>query len=102
MSSGRQQLSRKIVTKTYLLSLGKKIPSQRLALFMSSTKAATLGKISSQRNFLKIVELIHKTGVDVFLKTYMMSSTKTCFMNQPSGPEIILCNRFGDICNCCS
>ena len=53
-------------------------------LFMSSTKAATLGKNSLQRNFLKIVELIHKTGVDIFLKTYLTSLTRAYFMNQPS------------------
>ena len=70
--------------KTYLTSSGKKISSRRHALFYVFDEGANSEKNSLRRHFLKIVELIHKTGVNVFPKTYLTSSTKTYFMNQPS------------------
>ena len=80
----RHQLWRDIAIKIYLTSSGEKISSRRLALFYVFNKGANSVNNSSQRHFLKIVQLIHKTIVFVFPKTYLTSWTKTYFMNQPS------------------
>ena len=88
MSMGRHQFWSEIVMKTYLTSLGKNISSRRLALFYVFNEGCNSEKNYSRRHFLKIVQVIHKIGVVVFLKKYLTSSMKTYIMNQPSDSSV--------------